>query len=304
MTNNSLEIFSFSDLIKSKESIIFDDEDIVITSGFLKSLPEAFRMNFLAVISCKEGFIEFNVNGKHNRMQAGEHFLYLPGLIINDWVQSSNSNVIELCMTTGFISNLIPTNKNNGWKFIKYLKEEIPIRNFNDLGKYKGKFQLYSDLICEQFINKGPFHKMIIRHLFSALIIDLADIYQSDHKQEDLDYSFNYSAPEHLFNRFNHLIREDNGKHRDVAYFADKLCYTAKYVSNVSKRISGLTASELINIHVAQLIKFQLLHSDKTIKEIAGEFDFPNLSFFGRYVKKHLGLAPKIYRQNKKSTSN
>lgn len=300
MTNKSLEIFSFKDLKKHTESIIFEDEDIIITKGFFQNLPEAFRLNFLVVISCKDGFLEFNVNGKHYRMQSGEHYFYLPGLIINDWIQSPNTTITGFCMTIGFISNLIPFYKSNG-KYPKYLNEELPVINFNDLGKYKGKFQLYSDLISEQFISKGPFHKTIIRHLFSALIIDLANIRRSEHKHEDLEYSFNYSAPEHLFNRFNTLIREDNGKHRDVAYFADKLCYTAKYVSNVSKKICGLTASELINVHIAQLIKFQLLHSDKSIKEIAGEFDFPNLSFFGRYVKKHLGQSPKTYRQNKKT---
>ena len=43
-----------------------------------------------------------------------------------------------------------------------------------------------------------------------------------------------------------------------------------------------------------------LLHRpDKSIKDIAFELDFPNLSFFGKYVKKHLGMSPKMYRQKK-----
>lgn len=35
----------------------------------------------------------------------------------------------------------------------------------------------------------------------------------------------------------------------------------------------------------------------KSIKEIACELDFSNLSFFGKYVKKHLGVSPKNYRE-------
>ena len=38
-------------------------------------------------------------------------------------------------------------------------------------------------------------------------------------------------------------------------------------------------------------------HTQKSIKEIACELGFPNLSFFGKYVRKHSGFPPKIYRE-------
>ena len=43
-----------------------------------------------------------------------------------------------------------------------------------------------------------------------------------------------------------------------------------------------------------------LERSDKSIKEIANELNFPNISFFGKYVKKHTGMSPKQYRENLK----
>ena len=62
------------------------------------------------------------------------------------------------------------------------------------------------------------------------------------------------------------------------------------------KESSGETASELINRYVVKDIDFLLKQRGKSIKEICNELEFPNLSFFGRYVKKHLGLSPKQYR--------
>ena len=47
---------------------------------------------------------------------------------------------------------------------------------------------------------------------------------------------------------------------------------------------------------VVKDIDYLMKHSSKSIKEIAGELDFPNLSFFGKYVKKHLGVSPRDYR--------
>ena len=46
-------------------------------------------------------------------------------------------------------------------------------------------------------------------------------------------------------------------------------------------------------------IKYRLKHSDKSIKEIAEEFNFPNQSFFGKYVKSYLGMSPARYRNTK-----
>lgn len=38
--------------------------------------------------------------------------------------------------------------------------------------------------------------------------------------------------------------------------------------------------------------------SSKSIKEIAADFEFSNVSFFAQYVKKHLGVTPSEYRNN------
>ena len=42
---------------------------------------------------------------------------------------------------------------------------------------------------------------------------------------------------------------------------------------------------------------YLLKKSEKSIKEIVNELDFPNLSFFGKYVKRYTGLSPKQYRE-------
>jgi len=44
-------------------------------------------------------------------------------------------------------------------------------------------------------------------------------------------------------------------------------------------------------------IRQQLRYSNKTIKEICNELDFPNLSFFGKFVREHMGMSPTEYRQ-------
>ena len=57
------------------------------------------------------------------------------------------------------------------------------------------------------------------------------------------------------------------------------------YFPKVIKQACGRTPLDLINETAIEHIKYRLKHSDKSIKEIAEEFNFPNQSFFGKYVK-------------------
>ena len=82
-----------------------------------------------------------------------------------------------------------------------------------------------------------------------------------------------------------------------VAVYADKLHVTPKYLSAVCKDISGETASDIINQYVIKDVLYLLKKSEKSIKEIVNELDFPNLSFFGKYVKRYTGSSPKQYRK-------
>lgn len=52
-----------------------------------------------------------------------------------------------------------------------------------------------------------------------------------------------------------------------------------------------------INEAVLTDVRYQLKYSQKSIKEIADYLDFPNISFFGKFVRHHVGCSPKEYRR-------
>lgn len=59
-----------------------------------------------------------------------------------------------------------------------------------------------------------------------------------------------------------------------------------------------MQASEVINRCIIDDVRRLLHNSDKSVKEISNELGFPNLSFFGKYVKRMLGMSPKAYRKS------
>ena len=98
---------------------------------------------------------------------------------------------------------------------------------------------------------------------------------------------------------FIELVNADNGTHRSVAYYADKLCYSPKYLSSVIKDTTGKTPMQFIQENTIKHIKYKLRHSNMSIKEVADSFNFPNASFFGKFVKLHTGMTPIEYRLSK-----
>ena len=100
-----------------------------------------------------------------------------------------------------------------------------------------------------------------------------------------------------LFKRFIELLSDSEPKERSVSYYAEQLCITPKYLSTTIKKVSGKTAFEWINEYVMEDVKRQLSFSGKSIKEIADYLKFPNISFFGKYVKTHLGVSPTEFRR-------
>lgn len=99
-----------------------------------------------------------------------------------------------------------------------------------------------------------------------------------------------------LFNRFMRLMERDYKLSRDVNYYADLMHITSKYLTNIVRQVAGHTPKTIINQYVILQLKMQLQRSSQSIKEIAWEYHFTDVSFFCRYFKKHTGLTPQQMR--------
>lgn len=99
-----------------------------------------------------------------------------------------------------------------------------------------------------------------------------------------------------LFNRFMMLMERDYKLSRDVNYYADLMHITSKYLTNIVRQVAGHTPKTIIDQYVILQLKMQLQRSSQSIKEIAWEYHFTDVSFFCRYYKKHTGLTPQQMR--------
>lgn len=99
-----------------------------------------------------------------------------------------------------------------------------------------------------------------------------------------------------LFNRFMMLLESDYKISRDVNYYAEQMNISSKYLTNIVSQVTGHTPKTIIDQYVILQLKMHLKRTTQSIKEMAWEFHFADVSFFCRYFKKHTGLTPQQIR--------
>ena len=100
-----------------------------------------------------------------------------------------------------------------------------------------------------------------------------------------------------LLNRFIDLVEQHHKEDHSLAFYADKMCLTPKYLSALIGRASGKTAVQWIDNAVILEAKTLLRCTDMTVSQITDELHFPDQSTFGKYFKLHVGQSPKDYRK-------
>jgi AraC-like DNA-binding protein len=100
-----------------------------------------------------------------------------------------------------------------------------------------------------------------------------------------------------LVDQFMQLVEQSDGRVRKVDDFARQLNVTPKYLSVLLKETMNRRPSDVIQLFTLKAIERRLRFSDMTMQEIAYDLNFANVSFFGKYVKEHLGMSPLEYRK-------
>lgn len=279
---NNLKLRDFKELATDYWS---DDFMVVSSTDYLPDKDDIVRLNFFSVIICMGGRLQLEINGEIRLLQAGDMIFCLPAAMISNAMFTIRREIRII----GF--SMLPSVMEDIENMTSYICK-FPIHITAEKNSVP-KFSLYNVLIANKIKEIGlPFTKVTVQFLLSALFYEIL----AEFKCYGDNMARKGARDRYLFKRFVKEVEQDKGIHRSVTYFASLMCYSAKHISNVVKRVSGRTASDWIHDYAIKQITFQLKHTEKSIKEIAVDFGFPNQSFFGKYVKSRMGISPKCYR--------
>lgn len=278
--------------------ITYEDEDIYVSTS-LPAGGTAPSGDKFVVIVCTQGKMQVDMGGKHIEVRANDVLMSHTLMPFDDVMFSADFQCASVAFSHRYAVSMLTDEHMALTNFIR-----IPDNPLIHLTEEDNKMVVvYGNLVLFKLKQKGdPFFRVTLDALMRLTMLELMRYYTLSHRSNDEDVADDSNST--LFKRFILLLTQDNCKHRSVAYFASELCITPKYLSTVCRRESDKTPTEWIQQHITERIRHLLLHSNLSVKEIATKMDFPNLSFFGKYVRQHLGCSPTDFRANNKYSAS
>lgn len=107
-----------------------------------------------------------------------------------------------------------------------------------------------------------------------------------------------YDRSSELYSDFINNVEKHFFTNSDVAYYADVLNVSPRYLAQVCKKIANKSPKQIIDDYLIAAIRQQLLSTTKSIQEIAFEYGFSSQSHFNKFFKKSMGCTPMQFRKN------
>lgn len=269
--------------------IQFYDGQLFIVEDLKDIFESSIKVESYMLLWCLNGKGTLETNGKVYSISKNSLLICTPDVILEHSMVSYDFEFKCVGMSSLLMNRLSVTAGYN-WDMRRTI-EDRPVFHLTD--DETSILNAHYNLLFSK-LNRNVKHKRDILNTFlQTFLFELYDI---------LDNFISISPPrftssEFLFKGFMDLVMAYHHQERSVTFYANRLNVTSKYLSSVCKRVSGSTASEIINSCTVKDIKYMLTETRKTIKEISGDLNFDNISFFGKYVRRNLGMSPKHYRE-------
>ncbi|MET4141806.1 helix-turn-helix transcriptional regulator [Pedobacter sp. UYP1] len=147
--------------------------------------------------------------------------------------------------------------------------------------------------LCIQF-SERKYEKLfdsILKEGCNTLVTLIISQYLAQSKAID-----NYSRFEIITKSFKSTLEHDFTKIKSPMAYAKCLNISTPYLNECVKKATGHSVSHHIQQRIILEAKRLLYHSNKSIKEIAGELGYDDYSYFIRFFVKVTGMTPVIFR--------
>ncbi|GAF02791.1 helix-turn-helix domain-containing protein [Saccharicrinis fermentans] len=236
---------------------------------------------------CTNGSTDVMIDFIKHHFEKGAILTLFPMQIIEQKQLSEDFSLIYVTYSNEILQNIMFRFSPEFEVFLK----EIPVFNAPE-EIYKAEIK-FIELIKSKYEEVDNIFRNEI--IISLLRVFYLNRYNGIH-HELLKDTVKHTRRIEITKMFINLIIQYFNESRDVAFYADKLNITPKYLSLVTSEVRGQSAKKMIDDYIMTEIKLQLNATSKSIMEISDELNFPDPSSFCKFFKRHSGLSPKQFR--------
>ena len=274
--NNKITV-NDNDLFKAYEVDFFSENEL-----FKKS-----KNGFICY--CRRGEIEMLVNLNPVTVGSDSQLILLPNSIVKTKKVSNNIllNIIEIneSLFRDVSAHISPL-------FFRMLRTIPCIKLSPESKKAVNSFILLAKGIYKDTDNL--YRQQIIRSALNAYMLYTYDRYQRFYYTDEMNIE---STRSKIFDSFVDLLHHNCNTQREVTFYADKLCISTKYLTDICHKVTGVSAKKIIDNFAILQIKILLHNPQLTMQDIAHQMDFPDQSYLGRYFKRFEGISPSSFRK-------
>lgn len=270
------------------EAFVVADSDLAFFDNFMS------RVEGCVILFCREGSADISIGSVHGVLKRHSLAVLLPGALLLLTARTDDFRVTYCVFSHDLFAEaafrLEPS-------FFHALREH-PLVNPSQR-VIDGTTTWLAAVTYTYHDRENVFRQTIIRNRLQNLLLEVYDkMLRAETGERDPAEATNRQTE--IFHRFVSLLHEHSSQEREVAFYADKLCISTRYLSTIVHHIARTSAKKFIDRTVVLEIKMLLQSSDLSVQEIAYRMKFPDQSYLGRFFKKHTGESPSEYRNNKK----
>lgn len=256
-------------------------------------------LNRCGFFLCKQGEVEISSDKKNYLIKPDDLYIYMPSALVHIVRKSADAAGIIVEADTEYMLSIV--NRVVNTENLLHIRQHPCISLSKEQAAHIG---LLSEQLCERILmeerladnaSRRPIVTTLLKAMGEVLFYEIVNMYFTNLPHQPLPQD----KHDLIFQNFILSLFRFFRKERDVAFYARLQHITPRYFSTLIKMKSGSCASDWITQMVIAEAKQMLENSDLSIKEIAGQLNFPTQSFFGKYFKQYVGMSPKEYRKSR-----
>lgn len=250
------------------------------------------KLSFTVIIFCLAGKIRFQINLEEFELHANDVLTIREGTI-GEYQGTGEDTRIAVIAVGSEYSQIV--NRIDAAISLKRLLYVSPLFHL-DPKAMKEAVVVYRLMKAKIVEADNPFRKGALLGYIQALIYNaykylLAPGAGKPGRKEKASHH------EELYTQFMKEVRNNYMKERSISWYADVMCITPKYLSQIVHKVSGRFAGDWIADYVILEAKALLKSRKYTIRQVADMLHFVTPSFFGKYFKEKVGCSPTEYQQ-------
>ncbi len=288
--NTNIRTADFSILNLLREVSLFPDKIAMFNSLKELGLENYVNVQAAALLLVRCGSVDVELDLKHYKLEAGSLFVVFPEQVVRAKNVSENFDPMCIACSKNMIDELIIRFDDTTRLILKIRENPLIQLERVEFEQMKDSFEFLKKKFETTDMNSCRLQ--ILKNYLIGLLYECIGM-RSEPAMTDVVKS----RGQVLFSQFIDLVVEHHREQHSVKFYADELGITPKYLSAVAEEQTGKNAKRWIDEHIALDAKVLLRSSSRDIQKVSKILNFPDVSFFGKFFKRLVGVSPKAYRK-------